>query len=160
MAQNPHADEVFEVLSEIISFDSAAIFYLSPNSLTLEFGKNFERFEDISIEDGLYSKIYKYNDDLSADFKQILDVESEIIIQRLLVKNTVFGVILLIRQDKFSNDERVIFKTCTSIISSLIKDMELSKVLKMQLQALQSGIIQTNKTCESIKEQNKKNKRK
>lgn len=156
MAQNPHADEVFEVLSEIISFDSAAIFYLSPNSLTLEFGKNFERFEDISIEDGLYSKIYKYNDDLSADFKQILDVESEIIIQRLLVKNTVFGVILLIRQDKFSNDERVIFKTCTSIISSLIKDMELSKVLKMQLQALQSGIIQTNKTCESIKEQNKK----
>ncbi len=156
MAQNPHADEVFEVLSEIISFDSAAIFYLSPNSLTLEFGKNFERFEDILIEDGLYSKIYKYNDDLSADFKQILDVESEIIIQRLLVKNTVFGVILLIRQDKFSNDERVIFKTCTSIISSLIKDMELSKVLKMQLQALQSGIIQTNKTCESIKEQNKK----
>ena len=39
MAQNPHADEVFEVLSEIISFDSAAIFYLSLNSLTLEFGK-------------------------------------------------------------------------------------------------------------------------
>lgn len=156
MAQNPHADEVFEVLSEIISFESAAIFYLSPNSLTLEFGKNFERFEDISIEDGLYSKIYKSNEDLSADFKQILDVESEIIIQRLLVKNTVFGVILLIRQDKFLNDERVIFKTCTSIISSLIKDMELSKVLKMQLQAFQSGIIQTNKTCESIKEQNKK----
>ena len=47
IAQNPHADEVFEVLSGIISFESVAIFYLSPSSLTLEFGKNFELFEDM-----------------------------------------------------------------------------------------------------------------
>lgn len=156
IAQNPHADEVFEVLSEIISFESAAIFYLSPSSLTLEFGKNFELFEDITIDESLYSKIYKSNEDLSSCFKHILKINSEILVQRLRVKNTVFGVILLVRQSEFIDDERIIFETCTSIISNLIKDMELSKVLKMQLEALQSGIIETNKTCETIKEQNKK----
>ncbi len=156
IAQNPHADEVFEVLSEIISFESAAIFYLSPSSLTLEFGKNFELFEDITIDESLYSKIYKSNEDLLSCFKHILKINSEILVQRLRVKNTVFGVILLVRQSEFIDDERIIFETCTSIISNLIKDMELSKVLKMQLEALQSGIIETNKTCETIKEQNKK----
>lgn len=156
IAQNPHADEVFEVLSGIISFESVAIFYLSPSSLTLEFGKNFELFEDITIDESLYSKIYKSNEDLSSCFKHILKINSEILVQRLRVKNTVFGVILLVRQSEFTDDERIIFETCTSIISNLIKDMELSKVLKMQLETLQSGIIETNKTCETIKEQNKK----
>lgn len=156
IAQNPHADEVFEVLSGIISFESAAIFYLSPSSLTLEFGKNFELFEDITIDESLYSKIYKSNEDLSSCFKHILKINSKILVQRLRVKNTVFGVILLVRQSEFIDDERIIFETCASIISNLIKDMELSKVLKMQLEALQSGIIETNKTCETIKEQNKK----
>lgn len=156
IAQNPHADEVFEVLSGIISFESVAIFYLSPSSLTLEFGKNFELFEDITIDESLYSKIYKSNENLSSCFKHILKINSEILVQRLRVKNTVFGVILLVRQSEFADDERIIFETCTSIISNLIKDMELSKVLKMQLETLQSGIIETNKTCETIKEQNKK----
>lgn len=156
IAQNPHADEVFEVLSGIISFESVAIFYLSPSSLTLEFGKNFELFEDITIDESLYSKIYKSNENLSSCFKHILKINSEILVQRLRVKNTVFGVILLVRQSEFTDDERIIFETCTSIISNLIKDMELSKVLKMQLETLQSGIIETNKTCETIKEQNKK----
>ena len=107
IAQNPHADEVFEVLSGIISFESVAIFYLSPSSLTLEFGKNFELFEDITIDESLYSKIYKSNENLSSCFKHILKINSEILVQRLRVKNTVFGVILLVRQSEFTDDERL-----------------------------------------------------
>ena len=59
----------------------------------------------------------------------------------------VFGIISLEKENEdFSFDEKLIFKTCASIISNLIKDLELSKVLKMQVEALQSGIITSNKS--------------
>ena len=38
-SQNPN--RIFEILSGIIEFNSAAIFYLTPNTLSLEFEKNF-----------------------------------------------------------------------------------------------------------------------
>lgn len=157
LSQNTHADEIFEVLSEIISIDSAAIFYLTPNTLTLEYGKNFETFEDIKISDKLSSKIYNQKEEnITDEIQKYLNLNSNILIQKLVVKNAVYGIILIKRNTAFSHEEKVIFKTCTSIISNLIKDLELSKVLKMQIEALQSGIIETNKAFNTIKKQNKK----
>lgn len=157
LSQNSHADEIFEVLSEIISFDSAAIFYLTPNTLTLEYGKNFETFEDIKISDKLSSKIYDQKEEnINDEIQKYLNINSNIMIQKLVVKNAVYGIILIEKDMAFSHEEEVIFKTCTSIISNLIKDLELSKVLKMQIEALQSGIVETNKAFNTIKKQNKK----
>ena len=51
LEENAHADELFDVLNEVISFDSAAIFYLTPEKLTLEFGKNYEIYEDIILDE-------------------------------------------------------------------------------------------------------------
>ena len=51
LEKNSHADEMFDVLNEVIKFDSAAVFYLTPERLTLEFGKNYEIYEDIKLDE-------------------------------------------------------------------------------------------------------------
>lgn len=156
-SQNTHADELFDVLQEVISFNSAAIFYLTPNKLTLEFGKNFEIYEDIILDDNISSKIY----DTSIvepvnEIKKLLNIQTNILVKRLIVKGAVFGLLIIEREAEYSEDEHLIFNTCSSIIANLIKDLELSKVLKMQVEALQDGIIKTNQAYETIKKQNKK----
>lgn len=156
-SQNSHADELFDVLREVISFNSAAIFYLTPNKLTLEFGKNFEIFEDINLDDSISSKIYDTNIvEPVNEIKKLLNIQSNILVKRLIVKGAVFGLLIIEREAEYSEDEHLIFNTCSSIIANLIKDLELSKVLKMQVEALQDGIIKTNQAYETIKKQNKK----
>lgn len=156
-SQNTHADELFEVLQEVISFNSAAIFYLTPNKLTLEFGKNIEIYDDIVLDDNISSKIYDVNiAEPVNEIKKLLNIQTNILVKRLIVKGAVFGLLIIEREAEYSEDEHLIFNTCSSIIANLIKDLELSKVLKMQVEALQDGIIKTNQAYETIKKQNKK----
>jgi len=156
LSQNVHFDKVFDVLSEIITFNRAAIFYLAPNLLTLEYGRGFEDFVKIQINDVLSCKIYDNQVELAEDVKNILNLKSDVLIQRLVVKKAVFGIVLIERNENFTQEEYIVFNTCAAIISNLLKDLELSKVLKMQVEALQAGIIETNKAYETIKKQNKK----
>lgn len=65
-----------------------------------------------------------------------------------------FGQII-ITGENFSSDDKKIFKTCAAIISNIIKDFEVSKVIKMQLNALQQGYIDIKKTIKKSKRQNK-----
>ncbi len=159
LSKNTHADEMFDVLHEIIKFDSAAIFYLTPNRLSLEYGKNFEIFEDIKISDKLSENIYDENQEiLSDEIKKILNISIPgFLCSRLSVKNATLGILIIERKEnEFSFDEKLIFKTCAKIIANLIKDLELSKVLKMQVKAMEEGLIETHQAYETIKKQNKK----
>ncbi len=152
LEKNSHADELFDVLNQIIEFDSAAIFYLTPNKLTLEFGKNYEIFEDIKL-DNKTSKIL-YNKDLPVVFPDNTDFQ---LCSRLIIKDAIFGLLVIWRKNKgFSPEEKTIFSTCSQIISNMIKDMELSKILKMQITSMEEGLLETNQAYESIKKQNKK----
>lgn len=72
----------------------------------------------------------------------------------LQIQNTAFGTLVISRDEKFSTDETVIFNTCASIIANLIKDIEISKIMKMQVKALQEGIKETNDAYKSAKSQN------
>ena len=56
----------------------------------------------------------------------------------LKYKNTKFGEIVL-KNDKFSSRDITILQTCSKIISNIIKDNEMSKIMKLQVEALQSG---------------------
>ena len=157
LEENNHADEVFEVLNEIINYNSAGIFYLSPESLTLEFGKNVNNYKDIKLSEKLSSKIYDTKTEFPVtEIKKTFGINTSILSKRLVVKGAVFGILLIEREEEFSKEEEIISTTCASIISNLIKDLEISKVLKMQVEALQSGIIETQNAYETIKEQNKK----
>lgn len=64
--------------------------------------------------------------------------------ENLKIKNTVFGEII-VTGDNFSVDEKNIFKTCSVIISNILKDKELSEITKMQAQALQNGYLEVKK---------------
>lgn len=158
LRRNSHADEMFDVLNEIIKFNSAAIFYLTPNSLSLEFGKNYEIYENIKIDDDLSKKLYDLaREDITGDMKNILKRQSYILCSRLVIKDAVLGIIVIERKENdFSHDEKLIFKTCSKIIANLIKDYELSEVLKMQVKAMEEGLIETHRAYETIKKQNKK----
>ena len=152
-------EAIFEVLEEIIPFWRGAIFYLSPDNLSLEFSKNFEKIEAIKISEKLSAKLYDTTDEtFKPDIAKLFNTQEErLLCEKLVIKGAVFGIIVLEKENEdFSFDEKLIFKTCASIIANLIKDLELSKVLKMQVEALQSGIITSNKAYESVKKQNKK----
>lgn len=156
--QNSHADEMFDVLDEVIKFDSAAIFYLSPNTLSLEYGKNFEIFEDVKFDDKTTEIFYnEAAENITEEVKKVLNIKDYSIACRLTVKNAVLGILVITRKDTdFSIDEKLIFKTCSKIISNLIKDLEVSKILKMQVKAMEEGIIETHQAYKTIQKQNKK----
>ena len=159
LSKNSHADEMFDVLNEILKFDSAAIFYLSPNNLSLEYGKNFEIFENIQISQELSKILYDIeNENIIEPIKQLLKIKSPgLLCSRLIVKGAVVGILVIERNEsEFSLDEKVIFKTCSKIIAQLIKDLEISNVLKMQFKAMEEGILESHQAYENIKAQNKK----
>ena len=83
----------------------------------------------------------------SKEYKFILSNE-------LKIKNAPFGRIEITRDKDFNEEEKIIFKTCSSIISNLIKDTELTKIINLQLQALQEGILETNRAYKSEKVKN------
>lgn len=72
----------------------------------------------------------------------------------LSIKNTAFGILTISRDNEFTNEEEIIFKTCSSVISNLIKDIEISKIINMQVKALQEGILETSNAYKSAKSEN------
>lgn len=72
----------------------------------------------------------------------------------LKIKNSPFGKLKITRDKEFSDDEEVVFQTCSSVIANLIKDIELSKIINMQVKALQDGIAETSEAYHTEKSKN------
>lgn len=62
--------------------------------------------------------------------------------QNLKIKNTIFGEIVITGED-FNQTDLDTFAICATIISNILKDKELSEIMKMQAQALQDGYSKT-----------------
>lgn len=154
---NNEPQKMFDILGEIIQVDACGIFYLSPNNLSLEFKKNLNIEKNIQISEDFSNEIFENKTiNLEEKISKILKINTNILVQKLTAKDAVFGLLLIERCQNFTKDEAIIFQTCSSIISNLIKDLELSKVLKMQVEALQNGIVETHRAFDTIKKQNKK----
>lgn len=76
------------------------------------------------------------------------------ITEELQIKNATFGTIEITRNYEFSGEEQRLFKTCALIIANIIKDIEISKILNMQVKTLQEGISETSKAYQIAKNQN------
>ena len=74
--------------------------------------------------------------------------------EELKVQNAPFGIIEITRNQKFNENERKIFKTCSSIIANLIKDVEISKIVNIQVKTLQEGILENNTAYKNEKSKN------
>lgn len=121
--------KIFEILQSIIPFDSGCVYYLNADEA---------------------SPVYSFNAD--SDEKFILE-------EKLFLNDTAFGIIKINRSYIFGKDENIVFKTCAQIIANLIKDTEMSSIIKMQLDMLQEGIQEKSREYKKILEEEKaKNK--
>lgn len=78
------------------------------------------------------------------------------IISKLLIKDSLFGFILVAPKEKPDKEEIQMLDVYTSVFSYLIKDAELSNVFKMQLAALQDAIKEKDAAYQIIEKQHKK----
>ena len=121
---NNFSDEIFRILKKIISFDSGYIVF-----------SNSENIE------------YSFNPKIS----NISELNENNLKEDLFFKTTLLGQII-ITGDKFLSDDKKIFKACAAVIANIIKDFEVSKVIKMQLNALQQGYIELKSNSQKLKE--------
>ena len=158
-------DSIFKKLKEFFVFDWGYIYYLNPDSVQLKYA---------SINKELIETVYKMpKSDLKFLYSPdgiVLDEKSSIIkslnfvggksylLHKLSVGETVFGFIVIgsKKENLYNEDDLSVLKVCNSIISYVIKDLELSNVFKIQLKALKEGIVEKNNAYKIIKEQNEK----
>lgn len=129
---------IFKILRKLFSFDSAYIFFINSDSYTLKYAYASKmKSKEISFED--FEKSFEHG-------AYIADLRLE---------NFSFAKFVIV-SDRFSKEEEEVFTSVASIIGNLIKDMELTSILKMQVQALQEGIDEVNELYDTVRAQNKK----
>lgn len=161
------ASTVFERLATIFDYEQAYIYYLNPEGAQIKFSANKDNDE---IIDTIFKLPPKVMEIMYQDGGYLLDETSETIkalkilgcksfmLQKLGIGSTVFGFIILAKKQSkyYTTIDLDVLKSCTSILSYLIKDLELSNVFKIQLKALKDGIVEKNEALKIIKEQNEK----
>ncbi len=145
-------DEIFEALKKVIDFEKAVIYFLTPEKLRPEYV--FPKFsaEEIAISE--QDKINLFNS--KEEFQKSLFPNKNTLAERLSAQETPYGILILERKKTFSKDEKRLFKTCTLVVSNFIKELEITNIVKLQTQALQEGLLETDKAYKIIKNQNKK----
>lgn len=160
---------IFEKLSQIIDFDEGFIYFLNPESLQLKY--SFKEHKNYKI-DTIFTMSNTLKKQMFTKDGQILDCDSEVIktvglsklkkksyiLAKISVKSTVFGIILLAKKEHnfYSIDDLTVLNASASILSYILKDLELSNVFKIQLKALKDGIIEKQEAYKTIKDQNER----
>ena len=160
---------IFEKLAQILEFDEGFIYFLNPESLQLKYSfKEHKNYKTNSV----FEMSAELKKQLFAKEGQVLFPDSELvktvglaelkkksyILAKICVKSTVFGVILLAKKEHnfYSEDDLTILEASASILSYILKDLELSNVFKIQLKALKDGIIEKQEAYKTIKDQNER----
>lgn len=150
--------KIFELINEIISFDSCAIFYLVPNQLRLELQTGGTYHKKYDLDEDLTRSLYNVeNKNLSVDIKHLFKAKNNIIASRLVINGVVLGIICAERKSpEYNEEEELVFNTYAKVISNIIKDIELSKILTQHAKTLEKSLEETCNAYETIKQQNKK----
>ena len=162
------ADSIFQKLEKIFEFTDAFIYYVNPESLQLKYSFNkYSTYTENSLfpfnprqRKLIYSEDNYIADDNHPIIKglKIQGKDCNYAISKLIIRSAVFGILVMVRNDgkSYTDEDLAILKTCSCMISYVIKDLELSNVFKIQLKALKDGIIEKNNAYKTIKEQNEK----
>lgn len=161
-------EDVLTILGEVVSFDCAYVCYLNSTSANIRYKKllnGCSLFEEkkiiLEVEEAIKPALYNIEplqfdvgDKIAKSFG--IKAKKQFLLTKLLISETIFGFVLLGRDDKFSPGDTDIAKIFCSLASYSIKDSELSNVFKLQLKALQENIIDKSRAHATIKEQNEK----
>lgn len=168
-------DEVFSVLfekiRELVNYDSAVVFLLEGDSLVVRARDN------INLANANYRKVISEKDKTLAKITRnrasILENNSVSLISELGIKTQtppasvlaaplsiremVYGIVVLMNKENlFTEEDGKILEALASIASYIIKDNELSNIFKMQLRVVRENIQERAKALEVIREQNRK----
>lgn len=129
-------EKIFGTLKKLVNFENGGIFYFNNADLNPIYLYNLEN-----------SEFKKDKIDGLKDFK---------LSETLVVNDCPLGQLVVSSSQNFSDDEKTLFKTCGAIVSQIIKSLEVTDIMNMQVKALQDGIVEINGFNKVIKEQNKK----
>ena len=160
---------IFRNLEKVLVFDEGFIYYTNPNSLQLKYSykqhTNYEPEKIFSFDSELKQFIFSQDGAILNDDSNLVDCielkgsrQKSYLVSKIAIKSTIFGIIVLSkREDNFySSGDIAALDAVSSVLSYLLKDLELSNVFKVQLKALKDGIIEKNQAYKTIKEQNEK----
>ena len=156
------------LLKEAVDYDSAYVCYLNADNAGIKYRKSAPNEELFSEKTAILpvtaeAKPLLYNTeplkfDKNGPAARSFGIKKNknFLISKLLINDTVFGFILLSRENSFSAADEMAAKAFCALASYSIKDSELSDVFKMQLNALQESIIDRAQAHATIKKQNEK----
>ena len=160
---------LFRKLEKFLIFDEGFVYYANPDSLQLKYSyKNHSQYSIESIFEfgmNLRKSIFSTKSEILKQNSKLIEYLNlkqfhlnSFLVSKISIKSTVFGIIILAsKQENFytANDLNSL-NAASSILSYVLKDIELSNVFKIQLQALKDGIKEKNMAYKTIKEQNEK----
>lgn len=160
---------IFRKLEKIFTFDEGFIYFVNPDSLQLKYTYKKHQHYDAEkifpikgrLRDFIFApegKICSREDDLIRAVELEQSRHKSFIVSKISIKSTVFGIILLSKREEnwYSSKDLEALNAVSSVLSYILKDLELSNVFKMQLKALKDGIAEKNEAYKTIKEQNQK----
>jgi len=160
---------VFDKIFQILDFDEAFIYFLNPETLQLKYSfkehKNYKLNSLFEMSTELKKQVFSKEGQIllpDSDFIKTVGLaqlkKKSYILAKISIKSTVFGVILLAKKEHnfYTEEDLTVLNASASILSYILKDLELSNVFKIQLKALKDGIIEKQEAYKTIKDQNER----
>lgn len=159
-----NGEAFFSLLKKVLNFEESYVFLLNSEDIQLKLANNsnieLKIDETIDISTNLANKLFFKDSEIlnkNSDLVKSLHLKnSNYLISKLAIRETVFGFLLIGRQQEFKKADIAIIDSITSVLAYKIKDLELSNVFKIQLKALKNAVQETNDAYRTIKSQNKK----
>ncbi len=142
--------EILFKISSVFSADYYGIYFVSSDDFELK-GFVTKDNKNHTLDDEIF--YYIQNQD---ETTHVYKNNGFVICTKLLIRNSLFGFVVAIREDNYTQDEIKSFEALVSVVAYLIKDYELNDVFKMQLKVLQDAIEEKNIAYETIEKQHKK----
>lgn len=130
---------VFGTLAEIFSLKSACVYFINSDNLTMKYSYNCLNTENITFRQ--FDKLF---------------LNDRTLVSELCIENYPYAKLVIVLKKQANILERKVFNASAAIVSNIIKDMEISSILKMQVEALRNGLDESNSSYRVIKQQNKK----
>ncbi len=160
---------LFKNFEKVLLFDEGYIFYANPESLQLKYSykkhANYEIDSTFDITGDLKKFIFSKESTILDETTPLIKTiglngtsQKSYIVSKIFIKSTVFGIVVLSKREKnfYKQEDLDALSVISSVLSYLLKDLELSNVFKIQLKALKDGIVEKNEAYKTIKEQNEK----
>ena len=156
-------------LEKVLVFDEGFIYFTNPDSLQLKYSykqhANYELEKTFHFDSELKQFIFSQEGAVLKDDSNLVDCielkgsrQKSYLVSKISIKSTIYGIIVLSKREEnyYTSEDLNALNVLSSVLSYLLKDLELSNVFKVQLKALKDGIVEKNEAYKTIKEQNEK----